>query len=108
MQIFHIKRGDTSPGLRYALLPESVDLNGAQVQFQMKLRRGDTVIDNPASVESVNPPVVEYAWQEGETEDAGFYSAEFRVTYGDGTVETFPNVGFITVSINEDVPDMQA
>jgi hypothetical protein len=31
---FTIKRGDTSPALRFALLPDSVSLAGAVVRFQ--------------------------------------------------------------------------
>ena len=33
---FVIKRGDTSPALRFALLPDSVSLAGATVRFQMR------------------------------------------------------------------------
>jgi hypothetical protein len=102
---FVIKRGDTSPALRFALLPDSVSLAGASVQFQMRLRGGDTVIDRAASILTVfQPAVVVHAWQPGDTETPGRYEAEFRVTYMDGTVETFPNLGFIEVFITEDVP----
>ena len=107
MQKFIIKRGDTSPALRYALLPDSVSLAGASVRFQMRLRGGGTVIDQPAETETVfAPAVVAHLWQPGETDQVGRFEAEFRVTYMDGSVETFPNLGFIEVFITEDVPGL--
>ena len=42
--VFVIKRGDTSPALRY-LLPADVSLAGAQVAFQMRKHHGEAVID---------------------------------------------------------------
>ena len=55
---FVIKRGDTSPALRFALLPDSVLLAGATVRFQMRPRGGATVIDRSASIHSVFQPAV--------------------------------------------------
>lgn len=104
---FVIKRGDTSPALRFELLPGSVSLAGASVRFQMRLRGGATVIDRPARIISTfEPAVVEHLWISGETDAPGRYEAEFRVTYLDGSVETFPNLGFIEVFVTEDVPDL--
>lgn len=106
-QNFRIKRGDTSPAIRFALLPETVGLVMASVQFQMRERGGGpTVIDSPGIVVSIVPPVVGYAWVPADTETPGWYEAEFRVTYFDGIVETFPNRGFINVFINDDVADL--
>ena len=102
--VFAIKRGDTSPTLRY-LLPVDVSLAGAQVLFQMRKHQGETVIDATALIETVfAPAVMGYAWTPSDTDVAGRYQAEFEITYSDGSVETFPNRGFITVIIPEDVP----
>jgi hypothetical protein len=91
---FTIKRGDTSPALRFALLPDRVSLAGAVVRFQMRARGGATVIDQPAEILSLfEPAIVAHIWAPGETETPGRFEAEFRVTYLDGTVETFPNLG---------------
>ncbi|MCF1707871.1 hypothetical protein L0V05_03465 [Tabrizicola sp. J26] len=97
---FYIKRGDTSPALRFALEP-AVGLVGASVQFQMRLRGGATIIDAPCNV--LDASVVEYNWAASDTADDGVYEAEFRVTYADGAIETFPNNGFLTVRIAEDI-----
>ena len=106
MQHFIIKRADTSPALRYELKPSNITLAAASVQFQMRVKGGDTVIDASADIVDPSPPVVEYKWQDGDTDVEGCYEAEFRVTYLDGTRETFPNRGFIQVQIGEDIPDI--
>jgi hypothetical protein len=104
---FTIKHGDTSPALRFALLPDSVSLAGAVVRFQMRARGGATVIDRPAEILSLfEPAIVAHIWVPGETDTPGRFEAEFRVTYLDGTVETFPNLGFIEVFVTEDVPGL--
>ena len=106
---FVIKRGDTSPALRFTLLPADITLAGASVRFQMRPRGGVTVIDRPAeTLSAVAPATVAHLWQPGETDTPGRYEAEFRVTYMDGTIETFPNIGFIEVFVTEDVPGMAA
>ena len=106
---FTIKRGDTSPALRFALLPENISLAGATVRFQMRARGGGTVIDRSAEILTVfEPAVVAHFWIPSDTEMPGRYEAEFRVTYMDGTVETFPNLGFIEVFVTGDVPGLQA
>ena len=104
---FQIKRGDTSPGIKYELSPADISLAGASVRFQMEDRARQTVIDAPATIDQTTaPPVVSYAWQPEDTEKPGLYQAEFRVEYADGSVETFPNSGFIKVTISRDVADM--
>ena len=106
---FTIKRGDTSPALRFALLPDTVSLAGATVRFQMRARGGGTLIDRPAEILTVfEPAVVGHLWGPGETDTPGRYEAEFSVTYLDGTVETFPNLGFIEVFVTGDVPGLPA
>jgi hypothetical protein len=103
-ETFHIKRGDTAPAIRYALDPTSVVLTGATVRFQMRQRNGASVVDSPAAIiTATGTPTVEYVWQASDTATAGLYEAEFRVTYADSRIETFPNVGFIAVRISEDV-----
>lgn len=106
--VFVIKRGDTSPAMRY-LLPADVSLAAAQVVFQMRKHQGETVIDAPALIETVfAPAVMAYAWTPSDTSLAGRYQAEFTITYADGAIETFPNRGFIDVFVAEDVPGLQA
>ena len=103
-ETFFIKRGDTSPAIRYALEPADTNLTGAAVRFQMRVRGGVQVLDAGAAViAAIGTPTVQYDWVPADTATAGQFEAEFRVVYADGTIETFPNCGFITVRIAEDV-----
>ena len=111
--VFVLKQTNTSPALRYALEPDNIELTAAEVQFKMRERtrkngiRGDTVVDAPGRVvNGSNAPVVEYAWQPDDAVKAGHYEAEFEITYSDGTVETFPNYGFIRVVVHENIEDI--
>lgn len=104
--IFQIKRGDTSSSLVYALDPASVVLTGATVRFSMRHRVTRVVKLSRVTariVTATGAPTVAYDWQPGDTADAGGYEAEFEVTYAGGAIETFPNLGFIGVSIAEDI-----
>jgi hypothetical protein len=107
MSTFYIKTGDTSPAIRYALDPASVVLTGATVRFQMRQRRsrgGATLVDAAAVVvTATGTPTVEYQWEAVNTANAGTFEAEFRVTYSNGKIETFPNDGFISVKVSEDI-----
>lgn len=105
-EIFKIKQGDTSPSIKFELIPADVDLTGASVRFQMENAARQTVIDAVATIEQATaPPIVSYAWQAGDTATIGNCNAEFRVQYGDGSIETFPNCGFIVVSVCRDITD---
>ena len=101
---FYIKRGGTSPSLRYALDPATVDLSGASVVFQWRQRGSATVNSRAATiVTATGTPEVQHNWAAGDTDVAGLYEGEFRVTFAGGAVETFPNAGFIAIRIEEDV-----
>jgi len=103
---FYIKEGDTSPALRYTLAPAPIDLTGATARFSMRVRGQITPMINRVAATIVSPTtggVVQYDWQAGDTATAGFYDAEFEVTYADASVETFPNRGFIPVLIDGDI-----
>lgn len=101
---FYLKRGDTSPSLIYALDPTTVVLTGATVRFNMRLSNGAVKVNRAAAViVTTSPPVVRYDWQAGNVDTAGFYEAEFEVTYAGGAVETFPNSDFIRVQITGDI-----
>jgi hypothetical protein len=102
----HLKRGDTSPSLLYALDPTSVVLTGATVRFNMKHRdTGVVKISRAAAVivTETGTPTVRYDWQPADVDTAAFYDAEFEVTYAGGAVETFPNDSFIIVRIGVDI-----
>jgi hypothetical protein len=108
MMTFHIKQNDTSPKIRATLKDGSgtvINLTDATVRFHMKsLNDGTVSIDASATVVSpATSGVVEYEWQSGDTSTAGSYQAEFEVTYGDLSVETFPNDSNISISIRPEL-----
>lgn len=104
VETFFIKTGDTSPIIQYALLPVTVVLTGATVKFQMRTKGGAIVTDATAVIiTATGTPTVEYSWQAADTATAGLYEAEFRVTYANGKIGTFPNNGFILINISEDI-----
>lgn len=108
MTDFSIKQNDTRPAIEVQLVdslhdPRLLD-NATEVRFYMEdVDTGSTVVDQPATIINEDEGRVTYAWQDGDTETAGRYEAEFEVTYTDGNVETFPNNGYIEVYIDDDV-----
>lgn len=104
---FYIKQNDTVPSLRADLKDgdnAAIDLTGASVKFIMRAIGGTTaVINASASIVSEAGGTVQYNWQSGDTDTVGSYQAEFEVTYSGGTVETFPNDGYIRIEILDDL-----
>ena len=100
MAIFYIKRNDTKPSLSAILSQDgsAVDITGATVNFHM----GD-IIDTAAVIVNAATGSVRYDWAAVDTEKAGEFSAEFEVTFSDGKIETFPNVGYLRINIDEDL-----
>lgn len=109
-----VKESDTSPIVRAVLrdgADQPVDLAGIQgVRFIMKRLRDTTlIVDADAVVDQVGDGsdgtkgYVRYAWEIGDTDEAGGFLGEFEVTYADGDVETFPNDGYLTIAILEDL-----
>jgi Rib/alpha/Esp surface antigen-like repeat protein len=104
---FHIKQNDTVPSIRAELQNgsgDAVDLINATVRFHMRAIGSTTAtIDADASVVNEPQGIVQYDWVAEDTATIGSYQAEFEVTYPDGTIETFPNDGYIRVKITDDI-----
>lgn len=102
---FTIKQNDTSPGLRYDLsLFEGQELTNASVQFHMTTVDRETVVVNAAAeVFSDADQIIQYNWSPADTAASGVYLAEFQVTFSDGSIETYPNDGYILVKITPDL-----
>ena len=102
--IFYIKRGDTSPRLVYKLFPD-VNLTGASAVFNMRKKGAANTVNRGAAtvVAPATGGTLSYPWAPADTATEGQFEAEFEVTYADLTVETYPNNGFITVQIKEDL-----
>ena len=113
MNSFNIKQGDTSPALRVQLQNEneqSVDIRGYnRLSFYLKKEDSDTLkidlddSDPKVIVEDPESGIVRYEWLRKDTNTTGVYKAEFEVEYANGSIESFPNTGNITIYINEDI-----
>lgn len=102
MTTIKLKRGDTAPFLRYDL-PAGTDLTDAAVTFTMAERPGaaPVILDRPVRVVDVSPPIIEYVWRPGDTALSGTFRGEFKVTYPDGRWATFPQTGYVVVTIEQ-------
>jgi hypothetical protein len=104
---FYIKQNDTSPAMLATLQDangNAVNLTGSSVRFHMRLiGKSTVVVDETATIVTALSGVVRYDWSENDTEKKGSYQAEFEVTYADASIETFPNDGYISVVIIDDV-----
>ena len=106
---FSIKAGDTASSI-YATLENSggtpVDIQGATVVFKMAPLSGGTPtlvangtvtqIGNGTATNTVGD--VQYNWATAPA-TAGWFNAEWEVTYVGGSVQTFPNTGYVLVEV---------
>ena len=105
-QRFTIKRNDTAPNLAGVLKDADgnvKDITGATVRFHMLDKDDNTIVDAAATNSVPSAGRVYYPWDAADTATAGGFRAEFEVTYTDGTIETFPNTGYIPIRIYEDL-----
>jgi 5-hydroxyisourate hydrolase-like protein (transthyretin family) len=111
---FSIKNGDTSPAYVVDLqddvdsTPAAIDLTDADtVTFKMRLTgtTGAPVIDELMDITTPASGRVTYEWAVGDTAETGTYDVEFEIGWSDGTVETVPNSGYMTVIVTDDLDD---
>lgn len=102
-----IKRGDTWPPLRGRASDGTggtIDLTAAgTILFLAK--SGATLITGNVAV--INPPDVDgfnwsYTWGSGDTDIPGDYSVELEVHWDATKIETIPNAGHQTLTIEQD------
>ncbi len=82
----------------------SFGLAGCSARFHMKAYGATTLkVDAVADITDEDNGRVEYTWASGDTDTAGTYYGEIEVTFADNSVETFPNSGYFTIIIQEDL-----
>ena len=111
---FNIKQHATAPAWVYDIqddidaTPSAVDLTTATgVEFRMRITgtTGAPQVTGTMEITDAANGRVTYDWATGDTALVGTYDVEHAVTWGDGTVEVFPNVGYETVIVNDDLSD---
>ena len=103
---FTIRQNDTSPSLQATLKDfegTSISISGATAQFHMKSIDGTLKVDQQMTITDADNGVVQYDWQSGDTDTPGSYYVEFEVTYSDGSIETFPNKGNLSVVVTKEL-----
>lgn len=108
---FVIKQDDTAPSYVADLKTNGapVDLTPAtSATFKMR-QTGQTALKvNAAMAIDADPATgrVQYDWQTGDTDTIGTYEAEIEILWTDGTIETWPNTGYASVTVAADLdPD---
>jgi len=105
--IFVISQGDTQPTLRRQLQDgdgNPINLTGATVRFYMQSKDGTQLVNaGSCTITDVANGWIEYDWQSGDTDTAGFHRAEFEVEYSPGNFESFPNEGYLQIKIRGDL-----
>lgn len=109
--MFNLKQNDTSPAIRVQLTAngQPVNLTGATIVAHMRgpkvgTRRMPIVFEDRAMItENVETGIVRLGWRAGDTARAGEFQFEVQVTFGDGTIETFPNDGYEIIKITEEI-----
>jgi hypothetical protein len=111
---FLLKRGDTSSGI-YATLENSggtaVDILGASVRWKMAPISGGTLTVNDVATNAqvgaggtsnLTTGQVVYNWAT-HPGTAGRYLGEWEVTYAGGSIQSFPNGGYLLVDVLADL-----
>lgn len=110
---FIIKQNDTRPAYVATLKEDfgleteaAVNLTNAESVRFLARRAGQNEmldIDGIADIEDAALGIVSYTWDTGDTATVGEYEIEIEVTWDDGGVETFPNNGYASMSIVDDL-----
>lgn len=109
MSDFTIKRGDLLPDLAVTLLDADgnpVDLtlaDGAKLAISLVGAEHTPIIYSDMTI-AAEPTtgIVTYIWQEGDTDTPGEYQSEIVVDWG-GREQTFPTIGYISITIVDDL-----
>ncbi|MCU7521615.1 MAG: BppU family phage baseplate upper protein [Ignavibacteria bacterium] len=106
MADYTIKLHDTLPPMEATLKDNTgaaYNLTGAAVQIHLRCRNTGTVVNKAATITDAPNGVVSYTLATNDISAAGSYDVEWQVTFSGGAVLTFPNTGFLELSV---LPDL--
>ena len=110
---FTLKRHDTASIIQATLTNAggtAVSVAASTVLFKMApLGGGALSVAGTATIEesgSTSVGVVNYAWTAADASavDTGWYSAEWEVTFANGTVQSYPNSDPMLIAVTSDLP----
>lgn len=110
---FAIKTGDTASSVSATLENSGgtpVDIQAATVNFKMAPYSGGTLV---VAGTAVNAQIgsgtatntvgdVVYQWAAAPA-TPGWFNAEFEVIFAGGSIQTFPNTGYFTIAVTDDL-----
>jgi autotransporter translocation and assembly factor TamB len=100
---YEIKVGDLDPPIRATLKDQDmtvVDLTGGTVTFRWRLRGSSSWTSGSASITSAAAGTVSYRFTTGQTDVAGTYESEWKVTTS-GNPRTYPSHEYELFYIND-------
>jgi hypothetical protein len=103
---YRTKQHDTGKPVRGTLSDENgvVNLaNATQIRLLIRPYDAELVVYTAAVDGTPADGNVIYEWVEGETDTAYWFEYEWEVTWNDGTVDTFPDDGYLTGEIQADL-----
>ncbi len=109
---FSIKAGDNEPLLTDSLTysdGSAVDLTGASVNFVMRqLSQATYTTLAAASITNASVGAIQYQFTSTDSAIAGLYNGNWIVTFPSSQLMTFPTVGYLGISIEENLisPDI--
>lgn len=98
----NIKQGDTRRAIKATLkddLGNAINLTDCSVIFTMTNLSRTVRIERESIINDALQGSVWFVFNAGDTDVPDSYRAEFKVTYPDSRVETFPNHKYISINI---------
>ncbi len=103
-----IRQGDTYPALASTILDPSLNvlnLTGATVTLAMRAltSNAQVALTGAASIVSPSAGTVQFVFSAADTATAGLFMAEWHITLSGGQTYTWPNDGYLTVSVEQNI-----
>lgn len=103
-----IRQGDTLPVLASTILDacgNALDLTGSSVRLVLRALTSNSplTLAGTVTITSAATGEVQYAWASADTETPGMYMGEWHVTTSGGGTYTYPNDGYLAVSVEENL-----
>ena len=107
IQTFKIKRNDTLPLLQISVKGKGnlnqktpYDLTDTTITFSMKDNCNNLkVYEQSATTICASGGTMQYIWQSGDTDEAGKFLGEFKITNASGKILSVPQQGGIPIEI---------
>ena len=106
---FFLKENDTGKPIEGILrdgFGAPVDITGATVVFHMRLAPAGAVKVTGGSMGAVGSATngrVKYSFSASDVDTPGTYEGEVQATFSNGLIRTFPERGYISVEIEDDI-----